>query len=175
MSIPVPVLSGSLPASASAPFPAVINLAPPPPPEPNDKKFIIVHTVDIPDADLNTFKRYSQNVVKYDYNVEGSVVIDNLIFDYLFLDLRDAQARKYFDNNNLTNYNIIIYCSFIEKFDAYIEHLGGNNILSEFPQPFHYKSQFDSALLTVPTDAPNSTCLSCINYGSSFLDSLKKK
>ena len=170
MSLQVPVLLGNLPSV----IPAVANLSPPAPSEPNNKRYVIVHTCDIPDADMSTFQRYSQNVVKYSYDIEGSVVIDNLIFDYLFLDLRDAQARKYFDNNDLTNYNIIIYCSFIEKFDAYIENLGGHNILNEFPQAFHYKSQFDSALLTKPTDAPNHSCLSCINYASSFLASLKK-
>lgn len=138
-------------------------------------KFIILHTIDITDADLTIFKRYSQYVVKYDFNVEGLAVIENLIFDYLFLDLRDAQARKYYDTSDTANYNIIIYCSFVEKFDAYIENLGGNNTLFEFPQPAHYKSQFDLALLTVPIDAPNSTCLSCLIYGYGFFNFIKEK
>jgi hypothetical protein len=170
MSLQIPVLNGVV----NPPIPQLLNLNPPPPPEPNGKRFVIIHTVDIKKADLNLFRRYSQNVIKYDYNVEGNVIIDNLVFDYLFLDLRNIQARRYYDNNDTTNYNVICFCSFIEMYDAYIESLGATNILSSWPDEAHYKSQFDSALLTIPTDAPNNAICSCINYAGSFLASLKR-
>jgi hypothetical protein len=142
------------------------------PAEPNANRYVIVHTKEISADDLATFQGYG-TVVQYDYNVEGNILIDNLIFDYLFLDLTDAKSRQYFDCSNLTNYNVVGYISFIEQFDSYIESLNCNNVLTEFPQKTHFKSAFDIALLQKSTSSPNK-CLSAVNFLGSFLGSLKK-
>ena len=172
MSLPaiqVPTLTATL----SAPLPPVLNLNPEQRIPVNNKRFVIIHTVEIPEDDLTTFQSYG-NVVNYDYAVEGNINIDNLLFDYLFIDLRNKQSRAYFDTSDLNNYNVICYISFVEEFDSYIENLGANNILCKFPPKQHYKASYDAALLVQNTDAP-SKCLSCINYAGSFLGSLRKQ
>ena len=164
----VPVLNAVL----SVPLPAVVSLAPPPPPEPNSKRYVIIHTTAIPAVDLANFQSYGV-VCEYKQEIEGSIGVDNLQFDYLFINLKTKAGRQYFDNSNLDNYNVIAYISFLEKYDAFIENLGANYIMSSFPAKQHYKSSFDSLLVQGdPTGAPNA-CLSCLNYGSSFLGSLK--
>lgn len=169
MSLAVPVLNGAL----SPAIPAVQNLNPPAPAPPNNKRFVIIHTTDVTDDDMSKFESYGK-VVKYDFNVENNVAIDNLIFDYLFLDLNDAHARRYYDNADLTNYNVVAFIHLVEKFDSYIENLGAVNILSDIPPRFHYKSQFDTALLQTVTDAP-SKCLSTLNFCTSFFSALQKR
>ena len=167
----IPVLNAVLPQG----LPQIKNLDPQAPPEPNNKPFVIIHTVDIAKNDLINFKAYG-NVILYHYDVEGNIPVSNLAtFDYLFIDLRDKKARAYYDNNDFANYNVIAYISFIQQYDSYIESLGANNILSKFPDKTHYKSQYDFSLLQKPTDAPTNTCLSCINYSSSFLDSVRRQ
>ena len=169
MSLSVPVLNGAL----NPPIPAVQNLNPPAPAAPNHKRFVIIHTTDIPEDDMSNFQNYGK-VVSYDFHVENNVVIDNLVFDYLFLDLNDKNARRYYDNADLTNYNVVAYISLVEKFDSYIENLGAQNILSTFPPRFHYKAQYDSALLQTVTDAP-SKCLSTFNFLTSFFLALRRR
>ena len=167
--IQVPTLSGSL---TGVVIPAVVSLSPSSPPEPNPKRFVIVHTVDIPADDLVNFQGYG-TVVQYDYNVEAQIHIDNLVFDYLMINLRDKQSRSYFDLSDLSNYNVIGYISFVEQFDSYVESLGCSNVLTTFPAKTHFKALYDTALLQTTTDSP-SKCLSVINYLGSFLGSLKK-
>jgi len=155
----------------SLPLPSVIGASSSPANPPSLKRFVIVHTVDVPDTDLLSFQNQGK-VVQYNVSVEGLGSIDSLLFDYLFIDLRVAPSRSYFDSQNLTNYSVVAYVSFIEIFDAYIESLGANNIISSFPAPTHFKSDWDASLLASATPSPNK-CLSLVNYLSSFLASLK--
>jgi len=163
MSLPPIPLPPVLDAPASSPTSA--------PDEPNGKRYVILHTCDVSSDDLSTFQGYGK-VVQYEASVEGNIAIYNLLFDYLFIDLRVASARLYYDNSSLANYNVICYIHFVEKFDSYIESLGAQNILSELPPKQHFKSTFDSLLLQQNTASP-SKCLSCINFGMSFLQSLR--
>ena len=164
----VPVLS----AVIAGLLPEVKSLAPEAPVAPNNKRFVIVHTKDISKEDLANFQSYGQ-VVEYDFNVEANIAIDNLVFDYLFINLHDKKSRIYFDMANLENYNLIAYISFIETHDNYVDVLGAQNVLTSFPSRVHFKASFDTALLQTSTSAP-STCLSLINFASSFLGSLKR-
>ena len=137
MSLSVPVLKSFVPvlqAVLPIALPSVLNLEPEAPAEPNNKKYVIIHTVDISKEDMKIFKSYGQ-VIIYNYNVEGNIPVSNLAsFDYLFIDLRDRKSRLYYDSNDLNNCNIILYISVIEQFDSYIESLGANNILIDFPE-----------------------------------------
>lgn len=177
MSLSIPVLNSVVPvlqAVLAVPLP-VLNLDPPQPVAPNDKKYVIIHTVDIPKEDMKNFKSFG-SVIVYNYNVEGNIPVSNLsAFDYLFLDLRDHKSRLYYDSNDLTNYNVVLYISVIEQYDAYIESLEANNILVDFPEKLHYKASYDLALLQKPTNAPSNGCISCVNFGYSFFRSSRIK
>ena len=157
-------------------LPAVIGVPPVPPPAPSVplvpiKKIVILHTIDIPSADLANFQSYG-SVVLYDVSVEGKTAIDQLIFDYLFLDLRNQSDRAYYDCSDLSNYSVVCYCSFIEVYDSFIESLGATVVLTAFPQRSHYVSDFNASLLVSPTPSP-SKCISLINFLNSFLASLR--
>lgn len=165
----VPVLSGSL----NYPMPAIQNINPPAPQPINNKRFVIIHTVEIPEEDLKTFQSYGK-VVMYNYEIENNISLDNLLFDYMFIDMNCRNGRRYYDNSDTTNYNVVAYISFLEKFDNYIYNLDAQNVLSAFPPRVHYKEMFDASLLQTVTDAP-SKCLSVINFCSSFFSSLSKK
>jgi hypothetical protein len=168
-SVNVPVLSGAL----NYPIPAIQNLNPAAPAPINNKRFVIIHTVEIPKEDIKTFQAYGR-VVKYSYEIENNISLDNLLFDYMFIDMNDKNGRRYYDNSDTTNYNVIAYISFLEKFDSYVYNLEAQNVLSAFPPRVHYKEMFDASLLQTVTDAP-SKCLSVVNFLSSFFSSLAKK
>ena len=136
------------------------------------KRIIILHTVNIPSKDLAILKDYGK-VCIYDASVESGIPIKDLIFDYLLLDLNDKNHRKYYDRNDTTNYNVVVYISFLERFDTLVDSLESQNILVKFPERCHHKEDYDRLLLSKPSTAPNK-CLSTINFCSSFLDSLKK-
>ena len=167
MSLQIPTLSATL----NVPIPALVSLSPVAQVE-QTKRFVIIHTVDLKESDVDVFRAFGQ-VVTYDFKVEAHIPIDNLQFDYLFLDLRNKQSRQYYDLADLQEYNVIGYISFIEKFDSYVDSLGCANTLTSFPPRTHYKSSYDLALLQSSTDSPNK-CLSIINFAGSFLGSLKK-
>jgi len=136
------------------------------------KPFIILHTIDIKPQDLDNLKSYGK-VVKYEQAVEGSMFISSLVFDYLCLDLRLKADRTYFDAQDTSACNVICYISLIECFDAYIENLGVQNIITEFPSRQHLAGDFNALMLKQATDEP-SKCLSCITFTSNYLSSLKK-
>ena len=167
MSLPVPVIQASLN------MPPVIALPAPDLQPVNEKRFIILHTVDIKHDDLALFNSYGI-AIQYNAKSESLYNVDSLIFNYLFLDLRKQEDRKYYDLNNFNNYNVIVYCAFYEVFDNYIESLDCANIITKFGERVHYKNMFDASLLQKPLVAP-STCLSIINYVSNFLVNLKKQ
>lgn len=141
---------------------------------PSSKRFVILHTIPISEQDLANFRGHGK-VVQYNYAIESTHNVDLLQFDYLFIDLCDQASRAYYDSQNLSNYNVICYCHNLEQFDRYIESLEVSNVLTEFPLPTHFKNSFDASLLKNSTPAPNNRCLSALNYGCSFLDSVKKQ
>lgn len=138
-------------------------------------QFIILHTIDIEESDMNTFKSWNvSDVIKYDYNVEAKLPISQLNpFVYLFLDLRIKEHREYFDNNDTNSYHVICYISILETFDALIESIEAKNVITDIPIKQHLQSDFNNSLLAKKTEAPNKI-LSCINFCSSYLSSLKK-
>ena len=123
--------------------------------------------------DLDTLKSYGR-CVEYDVKVEGNMDISTLQFDYLLLDLRVKEDRVYFDSQKIVNMNVICLISLLEKFDAFIDNLGCDNVITELPSKQHFRSDFDSLLLKKATESP-SKCLSVINFGMNFFGSLKEK
>ena len=140
---------------------------------PMPKRFIILHTVEIPSKDLDLLREYGK-VCVYDASVESQIPIKDLKFDYLILNLNDKAHRRYYDGNDTTDYNVVVFISFLEQFDAFVDGLEAQNKLTDFPERCHHKEDYDRLLLAKPSDAPNK-CLSGINFCSSFLESLKKR
>ena len=95
-------------------------------------------------------------------------------FSYLLLNLTKKTDRKYYDSQDTSAYSIICYISVIEQFDALIENLGVQNVITAFPSKQHFQKDFNSLLLASATTSP-SKCLSLINFASNFFGSLKKK
>jgi hypothetical protein len=173
MSLQLPSLLSSMamapaPAAAPAAVPLVVDSLPLAAP----KQMIILHTIDIKPADLETLKSYGK-VVIYDCNVEMKMPLSSLVFSYLLLDLRKKADRVYLDSQDTSAYNVIVYISIIEKFDAFIENLGCNNIITKWPPRCHLQGDWNNLLLKQCTAGP-SKCLSCFTFASNYLTSLKK-
>ena len=153
-------------------YPVVVPPVQPPnsPVNSSVKRFVVIHTKDIDDADFQKFSSQGK-AVKYNVLVESNNNIDVLNFDYLFIDLRVATSRSYFDAQDVSNYNVVAYIDFFEKFDSYTEELEANNVLSTFPPATHFKAAWDASLLQQPTASPTK-CLSVINFAMNFLKSL---
>ena len=165
----IPSNSNPLPNTINPPV--VASVVPPNSPVNNStKRFVVIHTKDIDDVDFQKFSSQGK-AVKYDVLVESNNNIDVLIFDYLFIDLRVATSRAYFDAQDVSNYNVVAYIDFFEKFDSYTEELQANNVLSTFPPATHFKAAWDASLLQQPTSSPTK-CLSVINFAMNFLKSL---
>lgn len=176
MSLQLPSLLSSMamaspvapPVAAPVAVPMVADSLPLPAP----KQMIILHTVDIKPTDMDTLKSYGK-VVIYDATVEMNMPLSSLVFSYLLLDLRKKADRIYLDSQDTSACNVIVFISVIEKFDAFIENLGCNNIITKWPPRCHLQGDWNALLLKQSTAGP-SKCLSCFTFASNYLGSLKK-
>jgi hypothetical protein len=144
--------------------------------QPQIKPFIILHTKNIDNDDLDSFRSFgNEKVIIFDESVEGKIKLcDFKPFSYLFLDLRNKHHRHFFDINDTDNYNIVCYISQIESFDPLIDSLAADRVCTKFPKRTHLQDDFDKSLLTEKTDSPNIFC-SILNFGLNFLEARRKK
>lgn len=162
-----PLTSAAAVASPAGPSPSpsvAISVEP--------KQVIVLHTVSVKQEDLLLLQGYGR-VVAYDVQVEGNMSLTTLKFDYLLLDLREKSHRLYFDSQDTSGCTVVCLCSVLEKFDAFISNLNVHSF-TEFPQRTHNKIDFDALLSLPATEGPNPVCISCLNFATSYVASLKK-
>ena len=112
-------------------------------------KFIIIHSKDVSDTDISLLKEYGK-VIIFDPMVYMNIPIQNLIFDYILLDLRRKEDRYYLqqiDESLYEQLHIVSLCYTFEKFDDIHEEIGVKNIISKMPPKQAFKADFDRLLL----------------------------
>jgi len=121
----LPVSSSS--SDSSSPFPTLVLIS-----------------KDLSDEDLAVFREFGSVVIWKESHI-------NLPFsqlqscDYLIVDLRLKSARLSLGKENLKQYNVVNYVSWLQKAEDFIEQVGGNTITS-IPQQAVNKSDFDNQL-----------------------------
>lgn len=119
-------------------------------------KFIIVHSKDIEENDLDLLREYGR-VIMFDPLVYLNVPIQNLDFDYILLDLRRKEDRHYLqqiDPAVLEKFNIVSVCYSFEKLEEFHEEIGAENIMTKFPAKQAFKADFDRLLLQKKISKP---------------------
>lgn len=132
-----------------------------------EERFIVVHSKDISREDKDEFQTYGR-VVFWDGRYQNMKYTD-IEFDYLFVDIRDKQARYNLASQNLEVYNVVLYVSWYEKIEEFIEQIMSKtkdnaNVITSVPNKCISKEHFNRSLLTEKLSSP-----SCIK---SFLKTL---
>lgn len=130
---------------------------------PDNQAFIIVLSRDISDEELHLLREYGK-VVTFDHLVYTNIPIKSIDFDYLLIDLRKSEHRRYLQQIPvllLETYNMISLCHSIQKHEDYHQELGVDNVLSKLPPRQAFKPDFDMLLLQRKISKPNAG-VSCI-------------
>lgn len=132
-----------------------------------EERFIIVHSKDISREDKDEFSNYGK-VVLWDNRFQNLKYTD-IEFDYLFVDIRDKIARYNLACQEIEVYNVVLYVSWYEKIEEFIEQIMNKtkdsaNVITSVPNKCISKDHFNKSLLTEKLSSP-----SCIK---SFLKTL---
>lgn len=125
-------------------------------------RFILVTTKDLEKEEIDLLKEYGR-VILFDSKVYMNISIQRLTFDYFVLDIRKSDDRHYLmqiDKQYMDMYNVISFCHFFQKEDAFHEEVGVDNILTKLPIKQAFKNDFDRLLLQKRITKPQAA-LSC--------------
>lgn len=125
-------------------------------------RFIIAHSTHVSDEEIALLREYGK-VLVFDPSVYLNIPIHKLEFDYILLDLRRKEDRRYFQNiehDALTQFHVVSYCYSFEKDEDFHEDLGSINIITKFPDRQAFKADFDRLLLQKKIAKPRAA-LSC--------------
>lgn len=119
----------------------------------NDKRFIIILSRDLADEDKQIFRQHGKCVEwKPAYLNVG---FDSLEFDYLFIDVRSKEARLTLNRQDLTKYNLVSYCFWVQKnTDEFLLQLKPVQITS-IPQQAINRKDFEQMLVNPKIHAPS--------------------
>ena len=137
--------------------PLIVPVAPP-----LTDQFLILHSKDMEQTDIDLLKDYGR-VILFENKVYQHIPIHTLDFDYMLLDLRRKEDRQYFqfiDEAFLNKCNVVSYCYSIEKEEDFHSEIGVDNILTKFPERQAFKHDFDRLLLLKKLSKPK-VWLSC--------------
>lgn len=141
-----------------APLPAV--LVPAPAQEEKEEKeevpkskILIVHSKDVSSEEYSLFKFHGR-YLKWDdrfMNLDFSKLPPH---DYLFVDMRDKNARYALGSVNYMEYSVVCYVPFYHKSEKFIDQLSAI-ALTSFPLRAVSKEDFDRQLLSEKLRAPS--------------------
>jgi hypothetical protein len=158
------------PQPASSSEPKVVNVSLESSPW-SHEKFIILHTRDLERDELDLIGRYGKILPfepKVYSHLQPSEFSDQ--FDYLFIDLRVSQNRRYYERVDKSGFKLLCLVHFFEKESNFVESLGSEVIVKTKLPPIQvFKKDFDALLLARTLCAPNRL-LSCVSF---FLNALR--
>lgn len=114
---------------------------------------LILISKDMSAEDLETLKEFGSVLVWKDSFINVPFASLNKS-DYLVIDVRNKNARVTLGKENLKEFDIVHYVTWIQKTDEYLSQVEGNAITS-FPRHCVTKSDFDNALLRPKIVAPS--------------------
>lgn len=124
----------------------------------SEKRYIIVSTKNLEKKDKEIFESFGRLIV-YDERYVN-LKYEDLEFDYLYVDIREKVNRYNLASQNIEKFNVVIYCSFYEKIEDFIEQLkkktcNNSNIVTSIPSKCISKEHFDNALLVEKLSSPS--------------------
>jgi hypothetical protein len=138
-----------------APLPAV--LAPAPAQEEKEEvpksKILVVHSKDVSSEEYSLFKFHGR-YLKWDDRFMNLDFAKLPTHDYLFVDMRDKNARYALGSVNYMEYSVVCYVPFYHKSEKFIDQLSAI-ALTSFPLRAVSKEDFDRQLLNEKIRAPS--------------------
>jgi hypothetical protein len=122
------------------------------------KRYIIVSTKDLSKQDKDIFESFGKLIVYDDRYV--NLKYEDLEFDYLYVDIREKINRYNLASQNIEKFNVVVYCSFYEKIEDFIEQIKKKtneeaNVVTSIPNKCISKEHFDNALLIEKLSSPS--------------------
>lgn len=116
-------------------------------------KILVVHSKDVSSEELALFKFHGKYLIWDDRYM--NLPLDKLPpHDYLFLDMRDKNARYALGAVNLMEYSVCAYVPWYHKSEKFIDQLEAV-ALSKFPLRAISKEDFDRQLLNEKLQSPS--------------------
>lgn len=117
------------------------------------KKILIVHSKDVSAEELALFKFHGR-YLKWDDRYMN-IPLEKLPYhDYLFVDMRDRNARYALSSVNHIDYSVVCYVPFYHKSQPFIDQLSAI-ATTKFPLRAVSKEDFDRQLLNEKLQAPS--------------------
>lgn len=140
--------------SLLAPLPPVIHMALPEAPHaPEHGKILVVHSKDVSPEELRLFKSWGRILV-WDARYIN-LALDKLPdHDYLFVDMREKDARYALGSVSVSGYRTIAYVPWYHKSESFIHQLA-SMALTKFPLRAVSKEDFDRQLTCEKIHSPS--------------------
>ena len=111
------------------------------------KKFIIMYKNNIPEDEMHKFLSYGRCVIFESFHNE----LNDYVFDYYFINLKNPKAENFIKCNNLQNYNIVYLVDNNKEHKILDEQFRDNPninvLLKKFPDEQAIKHKFDRLLM----------------------------
>lgn len=119
----------------------------------NDRRFIIILSRELEEEDKRIFRQHGK-VLEWK-PAYLNVPFESLEYDYLFIDVRTKEARLTLNRQDLTKFNLVSYCYWIQKnTDDFLLQLKPVQITS-IPQQAINRKDFEQMLLSTKIHAPS--------------------
>jgi len=117
------------------------------------KKILVVHSKDVSQEELALFKFHGRYLVWDDRFM--NIPFEKLPYhDYLFVDMRQKNARYALGSVNLMDYGVVCYVPWFHKGEKFIDQLAAI-ALTKFPLRAVSKEDFDRQLLNSKLESPS--------------------
>lgn len=121
--------------------------------EKNAKKILIVHSKDVSPEELALFKFHGRYLIWDDRYM--NIPFEKLPHhDYLFVDMRQKNARYALGSVNLMDYGVVCYVPWFHRGEKFIDQLTAI-ALTKFPLRAVSKEDFDRQLLNSKLESPS--------------------
>lgn len=122
--------------------------------EPENKRFVIVCSRDMSAEDEEVFRQHGK-VLRWKKESFLNLPFEQLDFDFLFIDIREKEARLTLNRQDLTKYNKVAYVFAIQKgIDDFLNEIESVDI-SSIPKYAINSKDFKHQLLTQKISAPS--------------------
>ena len=117
------------------------------------KKILVVHSKDVSPEELALFKFHGRYLIWDDRYM--NIPFEKLPHhDYLFVDMRQKNARYALGSVNLMDYGVVCYVPWFHRGQSFIDQLSAI-ALTKFPIRAISKEDFDRQLLSEKLQAPS--------------------
>jgi hypothetical protein len=110
------------------------------------KKFIIMYKTNIPEDEIHKFLSYGKCVFYESFHSD----INDYIFDYYFINLKNPKAENFIKTNNLQNFNIVYLTNNNnehKQLDSQFRENPNINVIKKIPDEQGFKEKFDKLLM----------------------------